>query len=96
MATTAEHGFWVVRSIIIAIVHKKPFWKKSLISQSRESEKHTHTRSPFPPKMEPRVSDTSTRVLSGLDLNIPPFQGEESVLRLTAVWVGYWLTFCNQ
>ena len=28
-----------------------------------------------PQKLEPRVGDTSTRILSGLNQNIPPFQG---------------------
>ena len=46
--------------------------------------------SPGPSKSEPRVGDTSTS-MSGLDLNIPPFQGGRLLQGL--VWVGDWLTF---
>ena len=35
-----------------------------------------------PRKLELRVGDTPTRI-SGLDLNIPPLQGEGSVIRLS-------------
>ena len=30
-----------------------------------------------PKNLELRVGDTSTRIISGLDMNIPPFQGED-------------------
>ena len=75
MASSAEHGFWVASSNLTTL-HKSLFKENSRTSPMSNLKK----LSLGPHKMEPRVGDTSIRIITGLDLNIPLFQAERVVL----------------
>ena len=74
MATTAQHGFCVASSILTTI-HKKK--KKKRKEKEKEKVKFAMANlikhSLGPHKFEPRVGNTSTRIL-GLDRYIPLFR----------------------
>ena len=70
MASTAEHGFWVVSSILTTLPNK-PFEEKFSFTMS-----NLKKYSPWVPKNWNRELVTRRPVyVSGLDLDIPLFQG---------------------